>query len=172
MVRLVREVLDASVLLYDPYTDVGLSPDPAVRKASLAELLRRSDVVSVHAPLTPDTRHLLDGRRIALMKPTAIVVNTARGALVDEAALTRALEDGRIFGAGLDVFEQEPLPQASPLRRLANVVLSDHTGWYSEESVRDLQQGAAAEVARILRGEAPKHWVNRDAFTEEQGTVQ
>jgi D-3-phosphoglycerate dehydrogenase len=157
------------VLVYDPF--VTQLP-PGVEQMGVEDVCRHADFISVHAPLTRETHHLLDAARIGLMKPEAIVVNTARGALIDEAALVRALQEGRLFGAGLDVFEQEPLPAASPLRKLANVVLSDHTGWYSEESVRDLQQGAAADVARILRGEAPKHWVNRDRFTEQEGTVQ
>lgn len=157
------------VLVYDPFA----ADWPAgVQRASVEEVCREADFISVHAPLTAQTRHLLDARRIALLKPTAIVVNTARGGLIDEAALVAALQEGRLFGAGLDVFEQEPLPANSPLRQLRNVVLSDHTGWYSEESVRDLQRGAAQEVARILRGEPPKHWVNRPPVHEQEGTVQ
>jgi D-3-phosphoglycerate dehydrogenase len=120
-----------------------------------------ADVVALHAPLTPQTRHILNARRIALLKPTAIVVNTSRGPLIDEAALIAALQEGRIFGAGLDVFEAEPLSRENPLRGLNNVVLSDHCGWYSEESVQDLQRKAAQEVARIFKGEMPLNWLNR-----------
>ena len=104
---------------------------------------------------------LLSRERIALLKPTAIVVNTGRGALIDEPALVAALKEQRIFGAGLDVFEEEPVRLDNPLLGLGNVVVSDHTGWYSEESVQDLQRKAAQEVARVLNGKPPLHWLNR-----------
>lgn len=145
------------VLVYDPYvTDAP----PGVQLVPADEVCAGADYLSVHAPLTPQTRHVLNAERLALMKPTAIVVNTARGALIDECALVEALQQGRLFGAGLDVFEREPFPADSPLRGMSTVVLSDHTGWYSEESVRDLQRGAAGEVARILGGQPPRNWVN------------
>ncbi|HEX6945325.1 MAG TPA: C-terminal binding protein [Casimicrobiaceae bacterium] len=143
-----------------------LVADPAIRSADGVEvvdldtLCREADVVSLHAPLMAATRHLLDARRIALMKPEAIVVNTARGALIDEAALVEALAARRLAGAALDVYEVEPPRKDHPLFALDNVVLSDHTGWYSEESVEELQTKAAEELARILRGETPRHWVN------------
>jgi D-3-phosphoglycerate dehydrogenase len=89
-----------------------------------------------------------------------VLVNTARGALVDEAALAAALAEGRLLAAGLDVYESEPLRADSPLRGLDNVVLTDHAAWYSEEAIADLQRKAAEEVARVLRGEAPLHRVN------------
>jgi D-3-phosphoglycerate dehydrogenase len=94
------------------------------------------------------------------MKPTTILVNTARGGLIDEAALVAALQHGTIFGAGLDVFESEPPRADNPLFACENAVLSDHTGWYSEDSVAELQQKAAQEVVRVLRRERPKHWLN------------
>src|SRR5207253_5966126 len=101
--------------------------------AGLDELLSRADVVSVHCPLTPDTRHLIGERALRLMKPTAVLLNTARGPVVDEAALTRALAEGRVAGAGLDVLEQEPPDAANPLLRLDNVVLTPHCSAYSHE---------------------------------------
>jgi D-3-phosphoglycerate dehydrogenase len=94
------------------------------------------------------------------MKPTAILVNTARGPLIDEAALVAALREQRIFGAGIDVYEDEPPRKDHSLFALDSVVLSDHNGWYSEESVAELQTKAAEEVARVFRGEPPKHWLN------------
>ena len=145
------------VCVYDPYVTQW---SPGVSAMSADEVCRQADYLSVHAPLTPQTRHLLDADRIALLKPTAIVVNTARGGLIDEAALVAALQERRIFGAGLDVFENEPPVPGNPLFALDNVVVSDHTGWYSEESVRDLQEGAAREVGRILAGEPPRSWIN------------
>jgi phosphoglycerate dehydrogenase-like enzyme len=100
----------------------------------LDDLLRESDVVSLHAALTPESRGLLDARRLALMKPTAYLVNTARGPIVNEAALVAALRERRIAGAGLDVFDQEPLPADHPLTQLPNVVLAPHVGWQTDHA--------------------------------------
>jgi D-3-phosphoglycerate dehydrogenase len=121
--------------------------------ADVDTICREADVVSLHVPLTPQTRNLIDAERLALMKPTAILINTARGGLIDEPALAIALREGRLLGAGLDVFAQEPLPADSPLRGAPNCVLSDHAAWYSEEAVQDLQRKAAEEVRRALSGE-------------------
>ena len=143
-----------------------LASDPFVREANGVEvvdldtLCREADFVSLHAPLTAATRRLIDARRLALMKPTAILVNTARGPLIDEAALVATLRERRIFGAGIDVYESEPPRKDHPLFALDNVVLSDHNGWYSEESVAELQSKAADEVARVFRGGTPQHWLN------------
>jgi D-3-phosphoglycerate dehydrogenase / 2-oxoglutarate reductase len=147
----------ARVLAFDPYAELP----PGVEAASVEALCREADYLSLHAPLTPETRHILDAERLALLKPSAIVVNTSRGALIDEEALATALQEGRFFGAGLDVFEAEPPVAGNPLLRLPNVVLSDHAGWYSEESVAELQRKAAEEVARILSGQPPMNWTNR-----------
>jgi D-3-phosphoglycerate dehydrogenase len=146
----------ARVLAHDPFVKEAAG----VELVALDTLCREADYISLHAPLTPGTRHLIDGRRLALMKPTAILVNTARGPLIDEAALVTALRERRIFGAGIDVYEDEPPRKDNPLFALDSVVLSDHNGWYSEESVAELQTKAAQEVARVFRGEPPKHWLN------------
>ena len=155
--RKMRGVGMARVMVFDPYATLPAD----AQAASVEAICREADVVSLHAPLTPETRHILDARGISLLKPTAIVVNTSRGPLIDEAALATALREERIFGAGLDVFEEEPLGQGNALRGLRNAVLSDHCGWYSEESVQDLQRKAAEEVARVFRGQAPLNWLNR-----------
>lgn len=144
------------VLVHDPYASLPAN----VEAASVDDICRQADIVSLHSPLTPETRHLLDARRIALMKSTAIVVNTSRGPLIDEAALVAALAQGRVFGAGLDVFEKEPPGIDAAIFKLDNVVVSDHTGWYSEEAVQDLQRKAAEEVARVLRGDSALNRVN------------
>jgi D-3-phosphoglycerate dehydrogenase len=133
---------------------------PGAERAEVDELCREADLISLHVPLTPQTRHLLDARRIGLMRPTAIVVNTARGGLLDLDALAAALAAGRLHGAGLDVLEHEPPDPAHPLFALDNVVVTNHIGWYSEESMRDLQRKTAEEAARVLRGEPPLHWLN------------
>jgi D-3-phosphoglycerate dehydrogenase len=126
----------------------------------LATLLAQSDIVSIHAPLTEETRHLINAETLAQMKPTAYLVNTARGPLVHNDALVEALRAGRIAGAGLDVQEGEPLPTSHPLFDLDNVILSPHSAFYSEESLVDLQRSVAEEVVRVLGGEAPRKRVN------------
>jgi len=144
------------VLVHDPQAEL-----PAcAQAASIDEICREADLISLHVPLTAETRHLIDARRIALMRPTAIVVNTARGGLVDLDALAAALSEGRLLGAGLDVFEHEPPDPRHPLFALPNVVVTNHIGWYSEEAMRDVQRKAAEEAVRVLKGQAPRHWLN------------
>ncbi|MCD2184646.1 C-terminal binding protein [Rhizobium sp. GN54] len=146
-------------LVFDPFLKVA--PGGGAELATIDALCAEADVVSIHAPLTDASRHIINAERLALMKPNAIVVNTSRGGLIDTSALYRALAAGRIFGAGLDVFEQEPPATSDQLFSLSNVVVSDHTGWYSEESVRDLRRKASEEIARVFAGETPRNWVNR-----------
>jgi len=157
--RKLRGLGVARVLVYDPLIEA--SALAGVEHVDLDTLCAQSDFISLHAPLTQSTSHLIDSVHFALMKPTTILVNTARGGLIDETALIEALRTNSIFGAGIDVFEREPPNADHPLFKLTNVVLSDHTAWYSQESVADLQAKAAEEVARVLKGEPPKHWVNR-----------
>lgn len=145
------------VLAHDPHAQLP----PGVERASVDEICREADLISLHAPLTPETHRLVDARRLALMRPTAVLVNTARGGLVDLQALYEALLEGRLLGAGLDVFETEPPDAAHPLFALDNVAVTNHIGWYSEESMRELQLKTAQEAARVLRGEPPRHWLNR-----------
>lgn len=157
--RKMRGLGVARVLVYDPLLEAGAFA--GVERVDLNSLCQESDFISLHAPFSHDTSHIINSKSIALMKPTAILVNTARGGLVEETALVEALREERIFGAGIDVFEQEPPGKDHLLFALDNVVLSDHTAWYSEESIADLQTKAAEEVARVLQGEPPRHWVNR-----------
>jgi D-3-phosphoglycerate dehydrogenase len=147
----------ARVLVHDPF--LKAAPEGA-ELASLETVAREADAISLHAPATNATRHIIGRAFLAQVKPTLVLVNTARGTLVDEAALAAALAEGRLLAAGLDVYESEPLRADSPLRGLDNVVLTDHAAWYSEEAIADLQRKAAEEVARVLRGEAPLHQVN------------
>ena len=146
----------ARVLIHDPRAELP----PGANRADMDTLCAEADVISLHAPLNEHTRHLIDARRIALMRPTTIVVNTARGGLVDTEALYEALAERRILGAGLDVFEQEP-PGIHPLFKLDNVVVTNHMGWYSEEAMRDLQRKTAEEAVRVLNGQTPLNWLNR-----------
>jgi D-3-phosphoglycerate dehydrogenase len=160
LVRKVGGLGLARVLVYDPYVPARDVEEAGARAVGLDVLMAESDYVSVHVPLAPATVKLVGEEQIRRMKKSAILVNTSRGAVVDESALCAALRDGRICGAGLDVFEREPLPPDSPLRRLENVVLSDHTGWYSEESTVELKTKAARNVAAVLAGNAPIYPVN------------
>jgi D-3-phosphoglycerate dehydrogenase len=150
----------ARVLVHDPYVDAATLRRAGAEPADLALLLRESDFVSVHVPLGPETRGMIGVRELALMRPTAILVNTSRGPVVDEQALAAALAARRVAAAGLDVFETEPLAADSPLRRLEHVVLCDHAGWYSEESVPELKTKAARNVAAVLSGGRPVYPVN------------
>jgi D-3-phosphoglycerate dehydrogenase len=129
--------------------------EPMAERLPLDDLLERSDVVSVHLKLSPESRGLLDRERLARMRPGAVLVNTARGAILDEPALVDALQEGRLAGAGLDVFATEPLPADSPLRTLPNVVLTPHIGWKVEEIFAEWAEIAADQLASWLAGRLP-----------------
>ena len=148
------------VLVCDPFLSASTISRAGGTPVDLATLLCESDCISIHIPLTPGNRHMIGRPELARMKPGTILVNTSRGPVLDEAALADALREGRLGGAGLDVFEAEPLPLDSPLRTLENVILTDHAGWYSEESVTDLKTKAAKNVAAVLSGGVPLYPVN------------
>jgi D-3-phosphoglycerate dehydrogenase len=158
------QALGLKVIAYDPYVSEESMALEAVRKVGLDELLEVSDLISVHAPLTPDTHHMFNREAFRRMKSSAFLVNTARGPLVDEQALVEALDEGRIAGAALDVLEQEPPPADSPLLGRTDIILTPHTGFYSIESLEDLQTKAAQEVVRVLRGEKPRSPVNPEVL--------
>lgn len=120
---------------------------------TMADLLRRSDVVSLHLPLTPQTHHMIDADALALMKPSAFLVNTARGGLIDQDALIQALQDHQIAGAGLDVQEVEPLPDNSPLYDMDNVIITPHMGWRGLETRQRLAKMVADNIAAFLAGD-------------------
>ncbi len=152
---------DLRVLLYDPYVTSMASRNLGVERVGLAELLARSDVVSLHAPLLPETRHMLGARELALMPDGATLINTARGGLIEPGALEAELARGRIF-AFLDTTEPEVLPRSSPLYELPNVFLTPHiTGSLGRETER-LSDYIVAEVERFARGAALKHLVRRE----------
>ena len=151
------------VLTYDPYIPQEVTDRAGVEKVEFAELVKRSDYISIHSPLMPETHHLFNAAVFAQMKPTAYLVNTARGPIVDEDALAHALDAGQLAGAALDVLSQEP-PTSSPLFGRDNVVLTPHTSFYSVESLVELQTKAADEVVRVLTGEPPRNPVNPEAL--------
>lgn len=136
------------------------------RAASLHELLAEADVVSLHRPLREDTRHMLDRAALALMKPTAIVVNTSRGGLIDEAALADAIRSGRLHGAGLDVLAEEPMAAGSPLAQLDRVVLTPHVAGSTQEALRDTSLQCASDVVDALAGKRPRHLANPQVWQD------
>jgi D-3-phosphoglycerate dehydrogenase len=141
------------VCTYDPYVSEDALKATGVESVSFDELLARSDFISVHAPLQPATRGLLNAKAFAKMKKGAFVINTARGPLIDEAALVEALDSGRLGGAALDVVATEPLAKDSALLGRDNVILTPHTAFYSIEALEELQTKCASDVARVLSGE-------------------
>jgi phosphoglycerate dehydrogenase-like enzyme len=165
MGRIGREVAkrlagwDATLVYYDPFRlSAELEQDLGVRYLELDQLLRIADVVTIHVPLNARTRHLIDAESLSLMKPSAVLVNTARGGLVDEEALGAALREGRILGAGLDVLSQEPPAADHPLLELSNVVLTPHTAGPTWESYPRRFANCFANIERVQRGEKPL-WV-------------
>ena len=155
------QALQMQVLAYDPYLDPARAAALNIALvSSLDELLVQSDVVSIHAPLTPETRHLINAATLAQMKPSAYLLNTARGLIVDEQALIAALQKGQIAGAGLDVFEQEPLPADSPLTGMDNVVLTPHSASFSDYAFQLLSRRVAESVVDVLEGYWPRFVAN------------
>ncbi|HZT41549.1 MAG TPA: phosphoglycerate dehydrogenase [Chthonomonadaceae bacterium] len=155
------------ILVCDPpLAEQGFSGDglPAFTFVGLDALLAQSDFVSVHAPATPQTYHLLDAARFARMKQTAYLINTARGVLIDPAALQAALEQDRIAGAAIDVYEQEPLPPDSPLRRAPRCLLSPHNAFNAAESVEAMSLQSAENALVLMHGERPDNVVNPDVW--------
>ena len=153
------------VLAHDPYLDTAVIARYGVRAVDLDTLLAESDAVSIHVPLSAETRNLIGKRELARMKPTAFLINTSRGGIVDEQALAEALKAGRLGGAALDVLSVEPPPPDHPLRQAPNIILTPHLAFYSRESVIELQTKAAEEVARALKGEPPRSPVNPEVLT-------
>lgn len=141
-----------SAVVADPFADSPVIEAAGARLVDVDMLFKTADIVTLHAPLTDQTRHVINSDRLASMKRTALIVNTARGELIDSAALEEALANRRIAGAALDVFEEEPLPATSRLRTLPNVILTPHAAWYSDQATERVQMLAADEVDRALSG--------------------
>ncbi len=154
------------LIAYDPYIADGVAESQGVRRVGKEEILVRSDYLMMQVPATPETHHFLGEEEFKRIRRGAIIVNTGRGPTVDNAALYRALTEGRVAGAGLDDPEEEPAkrkkwdPAANPLFSLDHVIVTSHVAYYSEESVRLARETAASEVARVLRGEPPHNPVN------------
>src|SRR5262252_7590497 len=159
------------VIVYDPLVQADVIAREHVDQVTFDELLAQSDYVSIHTPLMPETRNLFSTDAFGRMKPGAYLINTARGPIVDEQALARALDAGQLAGAALDVMPQEP-PVGSPLLGRENVIITPHTSFYSEESLLELQRKAAQEVADVLTGKPPKNPVNPEALESSKFKVQ
>lgn len=143
-------------MVSDPLANAAELNEIGAKAVDLDTLFRTADVITLHAPLNDETRHVVNAKRLASMKSTAIVVNTARGGLIDSVALEEALASGTIGGAALDVFDEEPLPMTSRLRNFPNVILTPHAAWYSAQSTERVQSLAADEMDRALSGRPPR----------------
>jgi D-3-phosphoglycerate dehydrogenase len=158
------QALGMRVIAVDPFVDAETMARLKARAVDMDALLAESDAVSVHVPLSPETRGIIGERALARMKPTAFLINTSRGGLVDEDALAAALTAGRLAGAALDVVEKEPPPPDHPLRKAPNLIMTPHLAFYSREAVVELQTKVAEEAARAFRGEPPRSPVNREVL--------
>jgi phosphoglycerate dehydrogenase-like enzyme len=163
VVRLVRP-LDMRFLASDPYLTHDQAVATGAELVDLETLLRRSDYVSVNCPLNVETRHLLNRERLALMKPTAYLINTARGPIVDQQALYEVLREGRIAGAGLDVFDQEPIDADDPLLKLDSVIVTPHAICWTDECFLGMGRNACESILDVAAGRVPRHVVNREVL--------
>lgn len=163
------KALGYRVLATDPYVPESKFKQLGAEKASLEELLARSDYVTLHTLLSDETRHMIGAKQLAMMKKSAYLINTCRGPVIDQAALIEALEKGTIAGAGLDVQEKEPPPLdvRRRLLKLPNVIMTSHTAWYSEESMADRQRMAAETAAIALKGGQPDSVVNKQVYQKK-----
>jgi D-3-phosphoglycerate dehydrogenase / 2-oxoglutarate reductase len=159
------------VIVHDPLVEAEAFARERVDQVDFDELLAQSDYVSIHTPLLAETRNLFNADAFGRMKPGAYLINTARGPIVDEQALARALDAGQLAGAALDVMPQEP-PVGSPLLGRENVIITPHTSFYSEESLLELQRKASEEVAAVLSGKPPKNPVNPEALERSKFKAQ
>ncbi len=157
----IANAFEMRVLAWGPRLTDESAAAAGCERRELDDLLRASDVVSIHATLVPESRALLNARRLALMKPTAYLINTARGPIVDETSLVAALADGRIAGAGLDVFDREPLPAGHPLMTLPNVILTPHLGWPTDEAYERFADAVADVLLAYLDGREVPRFVDR-----------
>ncbi|MFC1860385.1 C-terminal binding protein [Chloroflexota bacterium] len=149
------------ILGYDPYIDKSLASEYGITLVSLPELIKESDFISVHAPLSKETQHLIGEKEFKQMKSSAYLINTSRGPVIDEVALIKALQEKQIAGAGLDVFEKEPVDTDNPLLKMDNVVVTPHFAGYSDVSYSSREIRVGKETARVLSGHWPESVVNK-----------
>jgi D-3-phosphoglycerate dehydrogenase len=156
------QVFGLQVIAYDPYVSAELAEELGIELVELNQLCTQADYISVHAPLMDSTRGMISDEQFNHMKKEAFIINTARGPVIDEKALIRALREGKIAGAGLDVLENEPIAEDSPLLKMDQVVINPHVAWYSEESQIELKRKTTQNVADVLKGFYPTYLVNHD----------
>ncbi len=161
MVARKAQCFGLKVIGFDPYLDKSVADEYNIELADLSAVMKNSDYISVHTPLTDETRHLVSEKEFSLMKPTAYYINTARGPVTDEKYLIKALQEKRIAGAGLDVFEKEPIDPDNPLLKMDNVIAIPHSASYSDTALDTQPLNPAREVARVLKGYWPRNVINR-----------
>ena len=149
------------VLVYDPYLSRELIESTGAKKVDFETAIKNADYISLHMPLTSETRGIIDKKAFSIMKKTAILINTSRGPLIDEEELINALENKKIAFAGLDTYNVEPLPEESPLKKLDNCVLTDHTGFNTQEAIIELKTKVACNVRDVLEGREPEYLINK-----------
>ncbi|MEK7827323.1 MAG: NAD(P)-dependent oxidoreductase, partial [Thermodesulfobacteriota bacterium] len=145
-----------------PYVDRNLASESGIALKSLPEVMAESDYVSLHPSLNQETFHLIGDKELHLMKPSAYIINTSRGSVVDEPALIRVLQDKRIAGAGIDVFEKDPIDPDNPLLKMDNVIVTPHSAFYCDASFKRLRISVGQEAVRVAQGRWPKNVVNKD----------
>ncbi|MCB1499777.1 MAG: dehydrogenase [Bauldia sp.] len=155
---------DMEFIAHDPYADPAQAAELGIELVGMEELFRRSDILSVSCPLTPATRHIVNAERLALMKPTAYLINTARGPIVDQKALTAALKANRIAGAGLDVLEEEPPAPDDPILTLDNVILTPHALCWTDQCFAGIGAADVRAVIDVQHGHVPRGVVNREVL--------
>ena len=155
------QCFDLKVLGYDPYLSKAAALECGITLVSLPELLRDADYISIHTLGNQETRHLIGEKELRQMKSSAFLINTSRGSIIDEVALIKALEENRIAGAGLDVFEQEPIDPNNPLLKMKNAVVTPHSAYYSDNALIRLRTSVGKEAARVLSGQWPQNVVNK-----------
>ncbi len=159
--------LEMKIIAYDPYVSADHAARYDVEFMDLPSLLQQADFITLHTPLTPDTRHMINDETLAMMKPTARLINCARGGLIDEEALLRALDEGRIAGAALDVFSQEPPPPDHPLLHHPRVIVTPHLGGSTQEAQAGVARDIAEQIITVLEGRLPPHAVNAPIVSPE-----
>jgi D-3-phosphoglycerate dehydrogenase / 2-oxoglutarate reductase len=161
-VALKAQAFGLEVIAYDPFIPESVASEMNVKLVSLEELCERSDYVSVHVPLNKHTEGMISHEQFNRMKPETFIINTARGPVIDEAALIQALQEGKIAGAGLDVLKVEPIREDNPLLQMDNVIINPHSAFYSVEAEAELKRKTAQNVADVLSGYFPSYVVNKD----------
>ena len=166
MFRLAKP-FDMKFIAHDPFADKKIAAELGIELVPLEELFRRSDILCVNCPLTPETHHIVNAERLALMKPTAYFINTARGPIVDQKALTKVLQENRIAGAGLDVFEQEPTDPDDPLLKLDNIIAAPHALCWTDQCFAGNGAADIKAVLDVMKGQPPRGVVNRDVLDQQ-----